>query len=399
GDGRAMLLGEVIDRDGRRRDIQLKGAGRTPFSRMGDGKAPLGPVLREFIVSEAMAALGIPTTRSLAAVATGAQVYRETVHAGAVLTRVAASHIRVGTFQFFSARRDREALVLLADHVIARHYPGAGAAAEPYLALLEAVIAEQARLVAAWMGLGFIHGVMNTDNMTVSGETIDFGPCAFMEAYDPATVFSSIDQYGRYAYANQPGIAQWNLACFAQCLLPLLAEDEDAAIAKAQRAIDAYPEIYRAAWLGVMRAKLGLAEVEEEDGALAEGLLDAMAAGRADFTLSFRRLAEEGGEGARECFDEPAAFDDWLERWRARLARESRGAEAAAAAMRGANPLYIPRNHLVEQAIEAGEAGDFGPFEALLDVLARPCEERPELARYAAPARPEETVRATFCGT
>ncbi|MEO1016963.1 MAG: YdiU family protein [Pseudomonadota bacterium] len=397
GDGRAILLGEVVDRHGRRRDIQLKGSGQTPFSRMGDGRAPLGPVLREYIVSEAMAALGVPTTRTLAAVATGQPVIREAILPGAVLTRVAASHIRVGTFQFFTARRDDEAVRLLADHVIERHDPAAAEQENRYRALFQGVVERQIALIAQWMGLGFIHGVMNTDNMTVSGETIDYGPCAFIDAYHPNTVFSSIDQFGRYAYANQPEIARWNLACLAQTFLPLLDADEAAAIAWAQAAIDAFPGQFREALLAVMRRKVGLFMEQADDGVLIDDLLERMAAGEADFTLTFRRLAD--GSAARDLFNDPTSMDEWVEKWRARLALEDADPAERRAAMRTINPLYIPRNHLVEEAIAAGYHGDFAPFETLLKVLSTPFDEQPGRERYALPPRPEEVVRQTFCGT
>ena len=405
GDGRAVLLGEVVDREGRRRDIQLKGSGRTPFSRMGDGRAPLGPVLREYIVSEAMARLGVPTTRALAAVETGEEVFRETALPGAVLTRVAGSHIRVGTFQFFAAREDVDGLRRLADHVIERHYPGAAGAESPYLALLEGVIARQARLVALWMGLGFIHGVMNTDNMAVSGETIDYGPCAFMDEFHPGKVFSSIDRGGRYAFANQPRIAQWNLAQLAQSLLPLMPGSGDDAVAPLQAAIDRYPELWLEEWLGVMRAKLGLATEREGDRALIEDLLARMAENEADFTLTFRRLADVAtadageGEGPRGLFADPAAFDAWAGGWRERLAGEDGTPAERRARLVSANPLFIPRNHLVEEAIQAAHGGDYGPFEALLEVLAAPFDEQPGRAPYALPPRPEQVVSRTFCGT
>lgn len=392
GDGRAVLLGEVVGRGGRR-DIQLKGAGPTPYSRMGDGRAPLGPVLREYIVSEAMHALGVPTTRALAAVATGEAVHREEGPLpGGVLTRVAASHIRVGTFQYFGARGDEEALRVLVGHALARHYPGA-AGAPPALALLDAVIAAQARLIAKWMSLGFIHGVMNTDNMAISGETIDYGPCAFLDGYDPLKVFSFIDQQGRYAYRNQPGIGHWNLSRLAIALLPLLADDEDSAIAVATASLERYPELYEAERRRLMATKLGVAEA---DAGLADDLLEIMAGDAADFTLSFRRLAAaaEGDEAPlRALFADAGALDEWLARWR--------GAPGArvAAAIRAVNPLYIPRNHLVEEAIAAGYAGDYAPFEALVEVLAAPFTEQPGRERYAAPPEPEQEVGRTFCGT
>ncbi|QPH54652.1 protein adenylyltransferase SelO [Pontivivens ytuae] len=405
GDGRALLLGEVIDRNGRRRDIQLKGSGRTPFSRGGDGKAPLGPVLREFIVSEAMAALGIPTTRSLAAVATGEHVVRDTVQPGAVLTRVAASHVRIGTFQYFYARRDAEALQALTDHVIARHYPEITAADVPALALLEKVMERQANLVAQWMGVGFIHGVMNTDNMTISGETIDYGPCAFMDTFREGQVFSSIDVAGRYAYGNQPRIAQWNLAQLAQALLPLIPGDDDAAVEAAQATIDRFPDLFRDAWLSVMRRKLGLSTAAEGDAELISTLLSTMEAGRADFSLTFRRLADHSGpdtEGrpqARDLFADPAAFDTWAERWHARLATDPMQPAERDEMMRTANPLFIPRNHRVEEALTAAQDGDLQPLEKLRGVLARPFDHQPDEASLALPPQSHEVVAQTFCGT
>ncbi|MEQ9330564.1 protein adenylyltransferase SelO [Thalassobaculum sp.] len=407
GDGRAILLGEVIGRDGVRRDIQLKGSGRTPFSRGGDGRAALGPVLREYIVSEGMHRLGIPTTRALAAVTTGEKVYRETALPGAVLTRVARSHIRVGTFQFLFARKDLDGIRALADHAIARHYPAAATVGRPYLALLEAVIAAQAALVARWLGVGFIHGVMNTDNCSIAGETIDYGPCAFMDRYHPQTVFSSIDHGGRYAFASQPGIAQWNLVQLAQCLLPVIDDDADKALEAAQAAIDGYAARFDTELLAVFRAKLGLFEARDGDLALLQDLFDRMAANQADFTLTFRRLADlldppEGDAPApRDLFVDPTSFDAWERVWRARLADEAATPDAGrAAALRAANPAVIPRNHLVEEAIRAAEdAGDPAPFEALLEALATPFEERPEHARFRLPPRPDQVVRQTFCGT
>ncbi|MEQ8395132.1 protein adenylyltransferase SelO [Thalassobaculum sp.] len=410
GDGRAILLGEVIGRDGIRRDLQLKGAGRTPFSRGGDGRAALGPVLREYIVSEAMHRLGIPTTRALAAVTTGQPVYRETMLPGAVLTRVARSHIRVGTFQYFAARRDSEGTRSLADHVIARHYPEAADAERPYLALLDAVIGAQARLVAQWLGIGFIHGVMNTDNTSIAGETIDYGPCAFMDRYHPQTVYSSIDHAGRYAFANQPAIVQWNLAQLAQCLLPIIDENEDRALAAAQHAIDGFPAVFEAALTVVLEGKLGLAEPRDGDLALAQDLMSRMAENGADFTLTFRGLADLldppaenpqcDSPGPRAQFQDPTAFDTWAEAWQARLAEDAKPAKERAAALRAANPAVIPRNHLVEEAIRAAEDnGDLAPFEALLLALTNPYEDLPEHARYQQPPRPDQVVRQTFCGT
>jgi uncharacterized protein YdiU (UPF0061 family) len=405
GDGRAILLGEVVGRDGVRRDIQLKGSGRTPFSRGGDGRAAIGPVLREYIVSEAMAALGIPTTRSLAAVTTGEEVMRETYLPGAVLTRVASSHIRVGTFQFFAARRDTDGIRLLADHVIARHYREAAASERPYRALLDGVIARQARLVAQWLLVGFIHGVMNTDNMSVAGETIDFGPCAFLDAYDPAKVFSSIDEYGRYAYANQPPIALWNLTRLAETLLPLLADEETRAVADAEEALGAFRGEFEAAFHQGLRRKLGLVTAREGDLELIQALMDAMAANEADFTLTFRALCEAAADGAadervRNRFANPQAYDEWAPRWRQRLAGEPHDPAARASAMRAVNPAFIPRNHRIEAAIEAAATrDDFGPFEELVTVLARPYDDQPEFAHYADAPAPHERVLRTFCGT
>jgi uncharacterized protein YdiU (UPF0061 family) len=408
GDGRANLLGEVMGRDGVRYDIQLKGSGRTPFSRGGDGRAALGPVLREYLVSEAMAALGVPTTRALAAVATGERVFREAVLPGAVLTRIAASHLRVGTFEYFAARRDADGTRTLADYAIARHYPEAAEAEHPYRALLEGVIGRHARLVAQWMLLGFVHGVMNTDNTSISGETIDYGPCAFMEAYDTDTVFSSIDAQGRYAYGSQPRAALWNLTRLAEALLPVLEPEfgaPEAAVAAANESLTTFAPQFEAAHEAGLRRKLGLFTEQEGDRALAEDLLDRMAANRADFTLSFRRLcdAAAGPEGDREVrilFADPSVYDDWAIRWRRRLAEEPESSELRLRAMRGANPAYIPRNHLVEAALNAAiERQDFQPFEEFSDVLSRPFDERTGLERYATPARPEERVRKTFCGT
>ena len=408
GDGRANLLGELVSRDGQRYDVQLKGSGRTPFSRGGDGRAALGPVLREYIVSEAMAALGVPTTRALAAVTTGERVLRDVVLPGAVLTRVAASHLRVGTFQYFAARGDVEGLRVLADYAIARHYPEAAQAKEPYLALLEGVIARQAKLIAQWLLLGFIHGVMNTDNTSISGETIDYGPCAFMEAYDPAKVYSSIDHGGRYAYGNQPHVALWNLARLAESLLPLIVQksgSEEAGLAAANEALSTFEPQFKAAHTAGMRRKLGLVLEREGDAALGEDLLQCMAANHADFTLTFRRLCDaaagpEGDAGVRALFADPASYDGWAVGWRRRLEVEVADGQARSAAMRRMNPAFIPRNHLVEAALDAANSRqDFRPFEDLLAIISRPYDERPELERYSAPGRPEELVLQTFCGT
>jgi uncharacterized protein YdiU (UPF0061 family) len=408
GDGRAVLLGEVVGRDGARRDLQLKGAGRTPFARGADGRAALGPVLREYLVSEAMHALGVPTTRSLAAVATGEAVFREAPLPGAVLARIAASHIRVGTFQYFAARGDVEAVRSLADYAIARHYPELEGVPEPYRAFLEGVALRQADLVARWLLVGFVHGVMNTDNTSIAGETIDYGPCAFLDAYDPAAVFSSIDTFGRYAWGNQPRVAQWNLARLAEALLPLLDEaagGRDAALEQAQAALAAFAPRFEAAWRGGLLRKIGLAAEREGDDDLAGDLLRRMAEGGADFTLTFRRLCgaaarEEDDAGVRALFADPGAYDAWAARWRVRLSEEPGGPAACAAVMRAANPAVIPRNHRVEAALDAAVArGDLGPFEALLEALARPFEDRPEPDPFTAPPRPEERVLRTFCGT
>ena len=405
GDGRAILLGELLDRGGARRDVQLKGSGRTPFSRAGDGRAALGPVLREYLVSEAMAALGIPTTRTLGAVTTGEGVQRERVLPGAVLTRVASSHIRVGSFQYFAARGDVEGVRLLADHALQRHYPEAARAERSYHALLDAVVAAQAELVARWQLVGFIHGVMNTDNCSVAGETIDYGPCAFMDEYHSETVFSSIDMYGRYAYSQQPAIAGWNVARLAECLLPLLSDDDDAAIAEATASLEAFLPAHERAYQRGLARKLGLLTPREDDAALGRDLLAAMMDNGADWTLTFRALsgaaADEGGDAAvRSRFVEPAAFDEWAARWRRRLMEEPGDPAERAATMRAANPAFIPRNHRVEAVIRAAEdEGDLSPFEELMAVLSRPYEEQPAYAQLAEPPAEHERVHRTFCGT
>jgi uncharacterized protein YdiU (UPF0061 family) len=405
GDGRAILLGEVRDRSGRCRDIQLKGSGRTPFSRNGDGRAALGPVLREYLVSEAMHALGVPSTRALAAVLTGEPVQREQSVPGAILTRVAASFVRVGTFQYFAARSDAAAVRHLADYVIERHYPDAKLAERPYCSLLQAAVERQALLIAGWMHVGFIHGVMNTDNMALSGETIDFGPCAFIDAYDPATVFSSIDSFGRYAYVNQPRVAQWNLARLAETLLPLLDPVPERAVELAGEAIATFSSHYTKYWLSGMRRKLGLFTAEAADQELAQALLDAMHANRADFTLTFRRLADaaqgvHADAAARGLFADPIVYDEWVRIWRARLIREPQAASVRADAMRRVNPAYIPRNHRIEQAINAAvEHDDFSLFAELSAVLSRPYEHQDRFDLYSTPPRPDEQVLQTFCGT
>jgi uncharacterized protein YdiU (UPF0061 family) len=413
GDGRALLIGEVIDRAGVRRDIAFKGSGRTPFARGGDGKAAVGPMLREVLVSEGMHAMGIPTTRALAVAATGDEVHRERVLPGAVLTRVAASHLRVGTFELYASRGEVERVRKLADYTIARHDPELATATQPYLGLLKNVVARQASLIAQWMNVGFIHGVMNTDNMTLSGETIDYGPCAFMEAYNPATVFSSIDHHGRYAYGNQPAIASWNLARFAETLLPLLSDDADEAVAMATEAVAAFRAQYRSELLRGQRRKLGLrrdeADDDNADATLAEDWLDLLNANKVDFTLGWRRLADVAvdDEGPlRSLFADASALDAWLARWRDRAASESTSASREATSdrargMRGANPLIIPRNHRVEEALTAAsDHGDLAPFRRLLDALRRPYDDAPELAPYAAPAASAVTASyQTFCGT
>ncbi|UXX83444.1 protein adenylyltransferase SelO [Roseovarius pelagicus] len=388
GDGRANLLGEVVDRDGQRRDIQLKGSGPTPYSRMGDGRAWMGPVLREYVVSEAMHALGVPTTRALAAVATGEPVYRESGGLpGAVLARVASSHVRVGTFQYFAARRDTDALKTLCDYVIDRHYPQATGPAD----LLNAVAQRQAHLVAQWMSVGFIHGVMNTDNTAISGETIDYGPCAFLDTYHPQTVFSSIDAQGRYAYDNQINVITWNLAQFASSLVPLMT-DEKAAVAAFTEAVHAMPEIAEAEWLRRFGAKIGLASATEADRALITDLLDLMTHGRADFTNTFRTLASRA---ARDQFLDPAQFDPWQARWRSRVQSEPDWQTR----MDDANPAFIPRNHRIEQMIAAAVSGDMAPFQRLLDVLSRPFVDQPDASDLTHPPEPSEIVQQTFCGT
>ncbi len=408
GDGRAILMGEVVGPATGRRDLQWKGSGRTPFSRGGDGRAALGPVLREYVVSEAMHALGVPTTRTVSAVSTGERVMRERPLPGAILVRVARSHLRIGTFAFFAARGDREALGLLADHAIARHDPEAAKAPSPYAALLEGVIARQASLVARWMSLGFVHGVMNTDNMTVSGETIDYGPCAFLDGYDEDAVWSAIDERGRYAYRNQPPIAAWNLTRLAEALLPILAEDQKAAIATAEAALATFAPRFERAYLLAMGEKLGITPSSDADVDLVQEALALLAAEAADFTLTFRALAHAaadpsrdasvkallGGDGARD-----ARFDAWAVQWRARLSAEPGGVAASAERMRRVNPAYIPRNHRVEEALAAALEGDLAPFDDLVSVLERPFEEQPGKERYTAAPKPEERVKATFCGT
>ena len=405
GDGRAVLLGEIKGRDGVLRDIQLKGSGLTSFSRNADGRAALGPMLREYLISEAMHALGIPTTRSLAVVLSGEQVFREEVLPGAVLTRVAESHVRVGTFQYFAARGDQDAIRALLDYVIARHYPEARDADVPALAVLTAATKRQAALIADWMRVGFIHGVMNTDNMAISGETIDYGPCAFMDQYHPNTVFSSIDLGGRYAYANQPAIAQWNLARLAETLLPLIDSDSEKAISLATEVVQPFIAEFDAHFLEWMRRKIGLASAVEGDADLIKRLFATMQDSEADFTLTFRRLAstaERPGKdsGLRDLFPEASGIDNWLQDWHQRLTCDPQTANERAVSMRRANPAFIPRNHRVEAALNAAsEGGDFKPFHQLLEILQRPYDDQPQVAEYGRPPQPSERVLRTFCGT
>ena len=403
GDGRALLLGEVIDTNGLRRDVQLKGSGRTPFARGGDGKAALGPMLREYLISETMHALGIPTTRALAVATTGEQIRRQTLEPGAVLTRVAASHLRVGSFEYAAHISDPAVLRKLADYSISRHHPGSAEAANPYVALFEAVTDAQAALIARWMLVGFIHGVMNTDNMSISGEGIDYGPCAFIDQYDPATVFSSIDHAGRYAYGNQPSVAQWNLARLAETLLPLVDADSDAAVEALSEVLATFPARYRGYWAEGMRAKLGLEQETSDDEGLFDELLERLRSEVADYTMSFRALADAArgdDQPLRSLFDGSDALDDWTASWRARLATEGRDPVAVAASMDSVNPLYIARNHLVEAALEASTDGDIGPFDQLLETVTDPFDDDPVLERFTEPAA-EAFAQSfqTYCGT
>lgn len=397
GDGRAILLGEVVDVQGNRRDVQLKGSGRTPFSRAGDGKSALGPVIREYVVSEAMTALGVPTTRALAAVATGETVMRQEGRLpGGVFTRVAASHIRVGTFQYFSARSDVDGLRVLADYAISRHYPEAAESSNPYIALIESVTAAQADLIAQWMSLGFIHGVMNTDNTAISGETIDYGPCAFMDTFHPQCVFSSIDRGARYAWGNQPDIGYWNLTRFAETLLPLLSENGDEAIKMGEAALSEYPDRFSSQYIERFGAKLGLGS--KSPPSIIQGCLDLLAAQKVDFTLFFRNLtlvaSGESSEHLASLFSDKAAFEEWFSIWRKEL-----DPNKGLALMRAANPILIPRNHRVEEAIQSAYRDDFEPFNRLVSALAEPYVEGDEFAEYETPPRPEEVVHETFCGT
>ena len=415
GDGRAILLGEIVSPDGACFDMQLKGSGRTFYSRDGDGRAALGPVLREYLVSEAMVKLGVPTTRALAAVTTGEEVVRERLLPGGIITRIATSFVRVGTFQYFSAKGDVEAIQKLADYVIERNYPQAREADNPYVALLQSIVDRQATLIAQWMQLGFIHGVMNTDNMSVAGETIDYGPCAFMDDYDHDRVFSSIDRQGRYAYSNQPSIGLWNLTRLAESLLPLLAEDTEASVEIAQGVLKTFVESYQNHWLTGMRAKCGLLShsdktKQDEDKTLIEELFNIMAANNADFTLTFFYLSRLSTQAAaqplkqdseiRSLFDNPMQFDDWADKWRKRLSEETQSDEERQAKMQAVNPVYIPRNHQIEVAIRAAEDhDDFSVFHDLHEVLQNPYVQRDEKGSYMRPPEPDEVVKQTFCGT
>ncbi|MGD8189321.1 protein adenylyltransferase SelO [Brevibacillus ginsengisoli] len=398
GDGRALLLGEQITPQGKRFDIQLKGSGRTPYSRGGDGRAALGPMLREYIISEAMHALGIATTRSLAVVTTGESVFRETELPGAILVRVASSHLRVGTFQYVSNWGTVDDLRILAEYTLQRHFPDVGEEENRYLLLLQEVIKRQAKLIARWQLVGFIHGVMNTDNMSISGETIDYGPCAFMDAYDPSTVFSSIDVQGRYAYGNQPYMAGWNLARFAEALLPLLHEDQEQAVKLAQDAISDFNELYQQEWLSGMRAKLGLLNEEQEDESLIEDLLNMMQKSRADYTNTFRALTFDSLEDT--LLNGTPEFTQWYERWQARLGRQQESKNSAQQLMRNSNPALIPRNHRVEEALEAAvKHGDYSVMNRLLGVLSNPYEHTLEQAKYATLPETSNRPYRTFCGT
>ena len=401
GDGRAVLLGEIVAKDGERYDIQLKGSGITPYSRNGDGRAPLGPIIREYIVSEAMAALGIPTSRTLAAVTTGDAVYRERRLDGGVLARVAKSHIRIGTMQYFASIEDTEGLKLLVDHIIERHYPEVAASENPALTMFEQVMRRQAYLIAHWQGIGFIHGVMNTDNMLLSGETIDYGPCAFMDTFDSAALYSSIDQQGRYAYRNQPAIANWNLACLAQTLIPLFHVEEEKSVEIAQNSLSQFSEFYQQQYLEVFSHKLGLTTMQEGDEQLIQDFLELLQNQRCDFTLAFRRLSELpiGTSDIKQLFDFTDNFNNWIKRWQLRCIEEPISNEDRYQQMMATNPAFIPRNHLVEEAIQLAYAGDFTMFHRLNERLAKPFEYNADDQALATPPRPDQIVQQTFCGT
>ena len=404
GDGRAILLGEILDKENQRYDFQLKGSGPTPYSRGGDGRASLGPILREYIVSEAMAAFHIPTTRILAAASTGDHVYRQNILPGAILVRIAKSHIRIGTFEFFSSLNDQESLKILADHVIQRHYPDAAEHENPVLAMLDAVIENQAHLIASWQQIGFIHGVMNTDNILLSGETIDYGPCAFMDKYHPETVFSSIDRNGRYAYGNQPTIGRWNLIQLAQVLIPLLNKDPKKATELAQESIIKYISLLTKSYQNGMTLKLGICNAIPDDIKLIKDLLDIMAEDKMDYTLTFRYLSDlagdDTGKGVGSLVTLSEKFSSWLDRWRKRLVLDAQTSIQRQARMYARNPVFIPRNHLIEEIIQAAvENGDFHPFHQLVDILNHPFEYKSALKKYALAPRPEQVVHETFCGT
>jgi uncharacterized protein YdiU (UPF0061 family) len=403
GDGRAILLGEVIDVKGDRRDIQLKGCGPTPFSRMGDGRAWLGPILREYALSEAMQNMGVPTTRALSAMSTGENVYREEEFPGAILTRVAYSHVRVGTFQYFAARHDLEALKILADYVINRHYDSCARDNNPYLSLLKEVIKRQALLVSKWMGIGFIHGVLNTDNTSIFGETIDYGPCAFMDEYNSNKVFSSIDQTGRYAYRNQPEIIRWNLACFASCLLPLINEDEKKAISLAQNAVDEFPSLYKSYWIKIFRNKIGLAKEYENDEELINALLNLMEINKTDFSLTFRSLSKlvinNNDMQFKNYFLNQNKINDWIDKWKNRLSLEDKDNKNIFKFINSINPAYIPRNHIIEEIISEALKGDYSYFEMLNKVLTKPYDEQKQYKNYKRSPDANQIVTQTFCGT
>ena len=405
GDGRAILLGEVIDRSGQRRDIQLKGAGQTPYSRRGDGRSSIGPVVREYLASEFMHALGIPTTRALAAISTGEEVVRQRIEPGGILCRVAASHVRVGTFEFFARSGRSKEVRQLADYVIERHYPDCREADQPYQALLSAVIERQARLVADWLRVGFIHGVMNTDNCSVIGETIDYGPFGFIDRFHPATVYSSIDRGGRYAYNQQPAIAHWNLARLAESLIDLLDDDRKRAVERANELLEAFPARFEGYFHPALAAKIGLS-ADEQHARLAMDLMDAMSEGEADMTLVFRRLGEVPGDRVdhdqpvRSLFSDPALFDQWAVRWRQALSAEGRSDHDRQTAMQRVNPAFVLRNHLAQRAVDAAiERLDFEPMRELHVVLQHPYQDQPEHAHLAQPPKPDEQVLTTFCGT
>lgn len=401
GDGRAVLLGEVIDKKGFRRDIQLKGCGPTPFSRMGDGRAWLGPILREYILSEAMNNLGVPTTRALSAISTGEVVYREKEYPGAILTRVACSHVRVGTFQYFAARKDLDGLKILADYIIDRHYIECKNNNNPYLSLLKIIIKKQADLVSKWMGIGFIHGVLNTDNTSIYGETIDYGPCAFMDDYEFNKVYSSIDHSGRYAYKNQPEIIRWNLACLASCLLPLIHEDENKAVILAQKEIDEFPNIYNSYWLKIFRNKIGLNKSYEEDEILINDLLSLMEKDKADFTLTFRSISDLliGDFRFKNYFFNQKDIEKWIARWKSRLSKEKTDKNNIFNFLNTINPAYIPRNHRIEEIIDEALKGDYSYFENLNKILMKPFDNQNENINFQNPPKDNQIVQQTFCGT